>query len=150
MKEETARVWELVVKVGGALVFLAGALFSYQQYLETANREARKPFLQRQLDLCVEAADSAAIIATARVQRPDDVTKARARFHRLYYGSLAIFDNAAIGAAMDKFKALPADAPDQERQHWAVEIAHACRDLTIFSWNVQYPGEVLERIRRDN
>jgi hypothetical protein len=145
MSEDAARFWEFAAKVIGAVVVLVTAYLSYQQYLETANREARKPYLERQLAFCIEAADAAGRIATADVQSAEDVARARATFQRLLWGPLAIFDNAAIADAMKRFDQ---GSAGMDRHGLAERVAHACRDLLIYNWQAEDPETVLERIER--
>lgn len=149
LNEESYRFWDLVLKAGSAIGFILAALFSYSQYLDTATRDARKPFLEKQLELCVEASDSAAMIATS--PRPSDVKASKVRFDRLYWGSLAIFDNKRIAHAMKEFNSVVTahwsggDLASNERAREALrplseEIAHECRDLVIASWFGSDPG----------
>ena len=147
LNENSYRFWDLVLKAASAIGFIVAALFSYHQYLDTAMREARKPFLEKRLQLCLEAADSAATIATS--PKPDDVATAVVTLDRLYWGSMAIVDNQPIASAMKNFhdaiktRVPEGDSMGTKRSRETLtplseKIAHECRDLMIESWNV--PG----------
>ena len=61
MREDSARFWEFAVKVVGTVTVLAAAFLSYSQYVDTADRESRKPLLTKRLELCIELADAAEV-----------------------------------------------------------------------------------------
>ena len=149
LNEESYRFWDLVLKASSAIGFILAALFSYNQYLDTATRDARKPFLEKQLELCVEAADSAATIATS--PESSDVEASKARFDRLYWGSLAIFDNQAIADAMERFNSAVTTQWSEDDfasnkafrkalRPLSEKIGHECRNLMIASWFGRDPG----------
>ena len=98
VNEDSYRFWDLVLKAGTAIGFILAAGFSYYQYLDTANRESKKPFLEKQLELCVKAADSAGTIATS--PHPEEVAQAKVTLDRLIWGAIAIVDNEDIFEAM--------------------------------------------------
>lgn len=151
LNDDSHRFWDLVLKAGSAIGFIVAALFSYHQYLDQATRETRKPFLEKQLATCVEAADSAATIATS--PEPANVAAAKVTLDRLYFGTLAIFDNKAIAVAVREFNnALKTQSSEDNfmankslrdtLSRVSVDIAHACRDLMIASWFSRDPGMV--------
>jgi len=135
MTEDAARFWEFVAKIVGTVTILGAAFLSYSQYVDTADRESRKPLLTRRLDLCVELADASGTIATASHQKSDDVARAMATFHRLMWGSLAIFDNADVYRAMKRFGDLPVTAPEEKKKAAAEAVAHECRDMLAHNWS---------------
>ena len=129
---------ELGVKVASMLgILLAGGLGFYQ-YLGTAARDSRKPFLQTQLDFCVEASGAAATLAS----HPDraERNKAHGVFLNLYWGRLAIVEDRTVAEAMIAYKSAVidqrADNPPREGPRLALAIAQACRDLILRSWNI--------------
>jgi hypothetical protein len=130
MTEDAARFWEFVAKIAGAVTILGAALLSYGQYVDTADRESSKPLLTRRLELCVELADAAGTMATAAHQKGDDVARATATFHRLMWGSLAIFDTEGVYRAMAAFD----KAPEKDKEK-AERVAHECRDMLARSWS---------------
>jgi hypothetical protein len=137
MREETARSWEFVAKIVGTVTVLVAAFLSYSQYVDTADRESRKPLLTKRLELCIELADAAGTMATAPHQKPADVAAATATLHRLMWGSLAIFDNQRVYEAMKEFGDLPATAPEERKKAAAEAVAHRCRDMLVESWSAK-------------
>jgi hypothetical protein len=85
INDDTHRFWDLMIKALASVAFIGPLVFGYFQSLRTASLEARKPYLQRQLDLCVEAANAAGTIATA--PKPEVVADAKATFNRPYWGT---------------------------------------------------------------
>jgi hypothetical protein len=135
MSEDSARFWELIAKILGTAAILVAALLSYSQYVDTADRESRKPLLTKRLELCIEVADAAGTIATGSKQKPADVATAEATFHRLLWGSLAIFDNEAIYQAMQSL--LQPTTSEREKQAKAEAVAHRCRDMLVADWSAK-------------
>ncbi|HEU5322930.1 MAG TPA: hypothetical protein VFX28_19150, partial [Methylomirabilota bacterium] len=125
---------------GGALVAVP-LVFGILQYLDTVDRESRKPFLEKQLQYCVDATTAAATIVTADLHKPDEVTKAKAEFHVLYWGKLAIVEDARVEGRMrlfreQVFRGDPSpDGTYTDNEHRAIDIAHACRDLVRSAWD---------------
>lgn len=122
------------------------------QYSDAQQFEAARPFLQKQLDLCIEASDAAAALATAA--QPGPVTAAMERFWQLYYGSLHIVEDTgteSVAARMvtfgDTLKKLPADpvtlaaiGRDQRKLDIpSLDIAKACRKLIEKNWKSVVP-----------
>lgn len=127
--------------VGATVAFMIGL----SQYASTSSLEVRKPFLEKQMDLCIKAAEHAARLATSR--NPETWTSSREEFWTLYYGPLAVVEEAGtpkgkrVTAAMvafgDKLKAspaTPADLPTIGLGGLALDISHACRDLLASKW----------------
>ena len=105
----------------------------------------RRTFLQKQLELCFEATDAAARLATEI--KLDDLEKSRLTFWRLYWGILSIVEDQAVEGAMYKLGKIvpkkPIDSsqplPLEALQISAYELAHAARDLMRKSWDVDLP-----------
>lgn len=105
-------------------------------------KEANKrPFLEKQLQLCFEATDLCARLATEK-----DVTeweKARAGFWRLYWGPLCIVEDpevekamVAIGELVPRPGANPPSLPMVSLGPMAMAVARASRALVLESWRV--------------
>ena len=114
--------------------------------------EAARPFLLRQLDLCIDASDAAAALASAR--DGDSIAAARNRFWQLYFGSLHIVEDLgdeSVASRMFDFgealKKAPADteelaAMDISRRNLespALDVGKACRALIEKSWQEVVP-----------
>jgi len=107
----------------------------------------RQPFLERQTELCQQASEAVAQLATSDVL--DDWQKARGQFWTLYYGPLAMVEDVAtspenrVEAMMVHFGNLLLSAdrakPDlplpSQFGARALCVAHACRDLLVSRWN---------------
>jgi hypothetical protein len=119
------------------LTFLFGVIqFSLQQ--QAANR---RPFLEKQLEVTFEAADTAAVLATTNDM---EVWKAaRRQFMRLKYGQLRIVEDRALSMAMaDFWERLPREddprlrLPLRRLEQRALQIAERARALIGRSWDV--------------
>ena len=106
-----------------------------KQQSETRRIEATKPFLERQLTLYTEATKTASTIATTT----DAKVKAEAvsKFWAMYWGELALVEDAFVEGAMVKFgQALRSNASDDEIKQKALDLAHVCRNSLARSWGV--------------
>jgi hypothetical protein len=96
--------------------------------------ERQKPFLERQMAHYFQATEAASKIANM-----EDVPSRReaiARFWLLYWGPLAVVEDAAVERAMVNFgNALRSESPDRvELQQLSLDLAHACRDSLQKLW----------------
>jgi hypothetical protein len=113
------------------------------QKLTTEQQQTnRRPFLQKQLDLCFEATDTAARLATET--NPVEWEKKRFDFWRLYWGVLGIVEDQAVASAMvalgNTVPLLPVASPELPMtsvKSQALALAHAARDLMRKSWDVE-------------
>lgn len=148
------------------VAIVASGLWAYYEYetqanlalvqaklaLEAQQFEAAKPFLQRQLDLCVEASNAAATLASA--QDPERVAAAMDRFWELYWGSLHIVEDFGDDSVEDmmfdfgkKVEKLPSDAKilaaldagERGLKFDSLDLAKACRRLIEQSWQSVVP-----------
>ena len=111
-----------------------------------AQFEARKPFLEKQMELCFQASESASILASST-----DLEKwreAKETFWILYWGPLSIVesplsgDKRTVEQQMVNFgnalkplqdnPTLPLDVLEQA----SLNLAHQCRDLIFDSWEI--------------
>ena len=157
----TRYISEANLKFLGILVTVmlgvGGILFNFYEMQKTMALEARRPFLEKQLEMCFEATNAVAAIA-AEVDAPTGDEAPIDTFKRLYLGNLALVENNEVACAMTRFNwALgtkldpkyqrtgprPADCPEDvpELQPAALEVAHACRKLIIHSWGAELPDD---------
>jgi hypothetical protein len=101
----------------------------------------RRPFLQKQLELCFEATDAASRLATEMI--PTEWEKARFTFWRLYWGILGIVEDEPVAGAMVTLgKIVPAtpvnspELPMTSLRGPALVLARAARNLMRESWDV--------------
>jgi hypothetical protein len=114
-----------------------------QQKLSIEQQQTnRRPFLQKQLELCFEATDLASRLANET--NPTEWEKSRFDFWRLYWGILGIVEDQKVAEAMVNLgKTVPETPvaspklPMTSLKGPAIELAHAARDLMRQSWDVQ-------------
>lgn len=133
--ETTVKVISLAIAVStfawGVYQFSVGQ----KAQAETRRIEASKPFLEHQLAMYKEASRLASTIATTA----DEKKKAEAldRYWSLYWGELALVEDARVEGAMVRFgEALKAKADARTVQLLALNLAHECRNSLAVSWGV--------------
>jgi hypothetical protein len=114
------------------------------QFSEQQGQRNREPFLQKQLEMCFQASDTAARLATET--DPAEWEEARQTFWRLYWGTLGIVEDRNVESAMVELGRLvpdkPVDAPTlpmESLRQPSIRLAHAARNLILNSWNVDLP-----------
>jgi len=142
--------WQVVVSaVLGALTIGLGIWQFRDDSLrraENARFEARKPFLVKQMDLCFQASEATATLATTT--DPETWRRARETFWMLYWGPLSVVEAPLTGergpveAQMVVFgrkleplqndPKLPLSALEQD----SLDLAHKCRNLIFDSWEI--------------
>ncbi|MEP7342232.1 MAG: hypothetical protein ABI977_31170 [Acidobacteriota bacterium] len=113
-----------------------------EKEVETAHREAQRPFLELQLKLYVEAVTVAGRLAT--LENGAERETARKRFYQLYWGELSVVEDREVEGAMIKFdRALQAyeQAPSQNRERAkailncrSYRLAHNVRNSLARTW----------------
>src|SRR5690348_5615866 len=120
---------EVMVPWGLTLATIVFGIFKFAAERRQANRQ---PFLQKQLELCFQAAEAAGGLASET--DPARWETYRLTFWRLYWGPLSIVEDRAVEEAMVKLgklvptKDLPAPTlPMSDLEDPSYELAHACR-----------------------
>lgn len=151
-----------------AFAGIAGLFVNSCQANRIAALEARRPFIEKQLELCFDATNAVASIA-ANVDGPNDGEAPLDTFSRLYLGKLALVEDRPVACAMTRFAELvrldlmskdgdegaadwldarteqvtgckePDDGDKQALQKAAIDLAGACRRLIILSWGAELP-----------
>lgn len=104
-----------------------------QRTAETRRIEATLPYLNKQLQLYIEATKVTTTIATSTDIQ--EIEKATKRFNELYWGELALVERDAVAKAMIVFRnALNANKEQDALAPLALKLAHACRDELAESW----------------
>ena len=124
---------ERYVKIGSIMIAVATFVFGVVQFsanqkarLAQAETEARKPYLERQLQLYADASRAAATLATA--SDPKTLAEARQRFFQLYWGELAMVEDLAVDKAMHEFAiALERELPPHVLQICSIRLSHLLR-----------------------
>jgi hypothetical protein len=118
------------------LIAAVGGVWTIYSFAATARINAIKPFLEKQLEFCVEVTQAAAEIATSENQKK--YADAVARFWELYWGRLALVEDEHLESAMVKFgealKKHSLGADQAELKAGSLRIAQAARNLVITSW----------------
>lgn len=146
--------WERWLKIGSLLVtvaaFVVGVIQfnrtekakqrqeAQQQQQEQVARElaARRPYLDRQLLLYTEAANSAATLANST--DPKALEAARQRFWQLFWGELAMVEDLEVDVAMNEFgTALSEDWPQEALQMCSLRLSHMLRRSLANSWGTK-------------
>jgi hypothetical protein len=143
-----------LAKLIGAGVAIAGVIgsavtFAYSAWtdVETRRRNARAPFLERQLATYLEATRVASKLATNNRGSQIFVANER-RFWELYWGELSLVEDWHVESAMVAMgHCLRGDCTRCHQgtlEQCALRLAHACRKSLGISWGVKdwlYTGE---------
>jgi hypothetical protein len=91
MTDSRALGWtQLILTSLGATIAFAFGLY---QYATTSSQTTRQPFLEKQTDLCFQASEAAAQLATTT--DPDQWTTSWNKFWTLYWGPLAVVEDVS-------------------------------------------------------
>lgn len=127
-----------------SVLTVAAGIYQFSTQQMQANRQ---PFLQKQLELCFQATETAGRLASET--DPIEWEKARITFWRLYWGPLSIVEDQAVEGAMVKLGRLvpdhPVSSPELPMKSLGVpsyELAHAVRGLVLPSWQVSMPAQI--------
>ena len=135
MDERTFRQRELWVKCVTAAVVIFGTAIGLWKYLDSVEKDFRKPYWERQVSLYFEATSAAAILASS--QNEKDLAEAEALFWRLYWGPLALVEDRRVEKAMFRFgKCLNQGCPKRDLQDLSLALAYACRHSLGASWDI--------------
>ena len=125
------------------------AYWTIWSYAASTTLEAKKPILQRQLDIYTNAAKVTGDLAA--LPRGPDWDHARNRFWSLYWGELAMVESRDVATKMVDFgntlQALKSNLTEsawlekQETLHGlSLAVAHAARDSLEREWKVTLPS----------
>jgi hypothetical protein len=132
------RSWLATAKPETVVAVLTAAV-SVWVFLMQQRQASRRPFLEKQLQISVEATDAASRLATAT--DPDEWERARQEFWQLYWGRLALVEDRAVEARMVEFGRLIPEGPITRDQLPLTDLsvpslllAHAARAMVAKSW----------------
>ena len=141
MADAQASTLERQLKIIGAALTLAGILAGLYQFSRTQAINAARPFLEKKLQWCEEAVESAAGIAihgrqSAPVQKEGGSRTSRVdRFWTLYWGTMGMVENQHVISAMMAFGDGLETADTSGDRERALDIAHACRREMAHDWS---------------
>jgi len=120
---------EIILKIITALIAIIGLIFGIIRFVHIQEIEASKPFLEKKLEWCIEATETASSIANAKGSTETE----EKRFWELYWGVMGMVENEEITKAMIAFgKELKAR---QNLQKKSLDLAHACRTEMANDWS---------------
>jgi hypothetical protein len=103
--------WLTLLTVGATLLTILVGIWQFSAQQTQANRQ---PFLQKQLEVCFQATETAGHLASET--DPKEWEKARITFWTLYWGTLSIVEDRAVERAMVKLGRLIPDHADRSPQ----------------------------------
>lgn len=135
----------LVPFLGVVSAALLGLYLNFRNARDSRNR----PFLEKQLELCLEACEAASKLATTKSGTIFNST--HTRFLELYWGPLSIVEDKLVAKAMIDFRKkldalvkrnapLPLTALETE----SYNLAKAARNLILRSWQIRRLKKDLE------
>jgi hypothetical protein len=96
MADKLSLEWtKLILTTLGGIIVFGGGLY---QYVSTSSHTARQPFLEKQTELCFQASEQAARLATTG--DPKQWKKSWDEFWMLYWGPLAIVEDVPAGSTI--------------------------------------------------
>ncbi len=155
MKDESYNLWDIILKIAGALAVTVGIIIGLWQYEATTERQFKEKFWEQQLNLYLEASKAAATLATIPKIEEDPIKKlerdkAQTRFWQLYYGELALIEDKDVEQAMIEFgnclRQYEIDNCDpHELRGKSLKLASMCRQSIGKSWRLR-----LDRLQIDS
>ena len=139
MDEATYKKLDLVIKGMSTVLVIATIAVGIHQYNLTTERDYKKTFWEKRLELYLEVSKTAAILAT---REPDDETrKSRQRFLELLHGDLVIVEDDVVLKAMKQFYKRLIDyegdpTVQEDLQGFARDLANDCRESLKQSWDI--------------
>ncbi len=123
------------------------AIFALFGYLISAEREARRPFLEQQLETCGMLADTAGKLAT--LPGGEKRNAAWTKLWELAWGRLAIFADTGFENVFKEFADLVwYQSTSTDLHNPALCIERTCRAMVQISWSV-IPGLIRENIEAE-
>jgi hypothetical protein len=122
-------------------ISLAALTWGIVQYTLSTNQANRVPFLQKQLEVVLDATDAAGQMAT--YADPDKWNAAREHFRTLYTGKMVMVENSELAQAMIAFGTQadlggPPESglPRFDLINAALKLDIAARNFVLSSWGI--------------
>ena len=141
MPDAQSSLIERWLKIIGVTLTLIGILAGLYQFSRTQAINSAKPFLEKKLEWCEEAVETAAGIAVygrdsvLDHQGTGSTSRRVDRFWAVYWGTMGMVENQSVVKAMIQFgDGLKTSdiSGDKER---ALKISHACREELARDWS---------------
>jgi hypothetical protein len=148
LNEDEARGFDAIIKAVGVIALIAGGAWTLTQYFlhraeerQTAAVEARKPFLERRLQVYSDIVQMAATIANGDDLK--EVEKAKGQFAILSLGPLTMFGESEVRAATAAFAGCLRESTKCDKgviASRAASVAVACRRSLGEGWGLDWPA----------
>lgn len=126
---------EAKLKLLATFVAFLGIAWGATEFLISKRLEAKRPFLDYQLEMYRDAVSTVSVLATAGRDTPEWKTAER-RFFELYWGELVLVENSRVEAEMAAFKtALEDGSPYLRTRSYC--LSHELRRSLEKSWSVK-------------
>ncbi len=134
MSAGAPRSLESVLKTVGAIVTVGSLLLALAQFTISQSIEAQKPYLEKKLAWCEEAANTAAMI---NVRPRGELPEKETRFWELYWGVMGLVENEEVTLAMFNFGSglKETGSGEAKLEGLSIAIAHACRKELAADWS---------------
>ncbi len=143
LTENSARTIDAISKVVGIGAIVFSALYGVLHYVNDAERESQKPFLDQRLAIYLETNETAATITTSNDSKK--IQDAKARFWTLYWGRMAVVENREVQDAMDAIAScLRRKCTQKEVRVYLPPLIKASRTSIRESWHVVISDDPLK------
>jgi hypothetical protein len=146
MDENSHRKWDILLKAIGAASIAIGGVFGLWQYRDTTEKEFRKPFWEKQIDVYFEVSKAAATIATLDETNTEKKKETEDEFWKLYWGQVVLVEDKPVKDAMQRFSQClkgedeycrsDDELKKEELQKLSLELANSCRSSISNSWDI--------------
>lgn len=154
--------WQVLVSavIGAGTIGVGIWQFHEDSVLRSTNVqfEARKPFLVKQMELCFQASEAAATLASST--DPKNWGIAKEKFWVLYWGPLSVVEQpltgdrgpveeqmVVFGRVLKPLQDSP-KLPLSSLEKLSLSLAHQCRELIFDSWKIESKSDGKERAEK--
>lgn len=143
LSEGSARTIDALSKLVGIAALVFSALYGVLHYVNDAERESQKPFLDQRLAIYLETNQTLATLTTTN--DPKKLRDAKAQFWTLYWGRMAIVENKNVQNTMDKIAAcLRRKCSQKDVREFLSPLIQASRTSIRESWKVAISEDPLK------
>jgi hypothetical protein len=139
------------IKIGGEVLVFGSIIFAVIKYSQERKREFQKRFFEEQLKVYTDAVNAASIISLVNKDETE-YKNAEMDFKRLFGGKMCIIEDKEVEARMVQFNKVldiyqaTSDVQmlktlQQDLKHFALVLAHTCRNSSINTWEIKYKLE---------
>jgi hypothetical protein len=146
INEGQARTIDAICKIVTAIAVVVVGGFTGYSYVtnrtaqtKSAAIEAKKPFLQKQLDFYVDASSTMAVLVTSKDQ--SELAKAKEHFWTLYWGPLRVVADYEVGQSIDRIATCLDKRPECNTtlENLVTQLNHNCLASLEANWGAAFP-----------